>query len=112
MNSANSVAANSAVLIGRIAKRMATGWLIGIILLILNVIYVLKVCIVGCFKRIRRRCGMAHDKLPTMLLSSNPEFVQKRDKDFLSSYRVELNPDYSEILAIMSAVRVNHRLPS
>lgn len=78
MNSANNVANNSVQLIGRIAKRMATGWLIGIILLLLNVIYIFKVCIVGCYKRINRKMGRGHDKLPTVLLHNNPSFVQKR----------------------------------
>lgn len=43
----------------------------------------------------------AKDKLPTVLVQNNQEFMAADEKDFVTSYRMDSNPNYEEIVSIL-----------
>lgn len=61
--------------------------------------YVLKTFFVDSIMSLARMC--AKDKLPTVLVQNNQEFMAADEKDFVTSYRMDSNPNYEEIVSIL-----------
>lgn len=105
MEKANSVAAHTHEVVGRIVKRMATGWPLFVILVIVVVVYIAKLIINHIIRNIWDRHRLRQSKLPTQTLVRNKSLVIGQNHHLLNSYRIERNPDYSEILSFMEAVQ-------
>jgi len=67
--------------------------------------YFTKLIIVNVLDGVWGKYKYRHLKLPTRTLMRNKSLVIGGDRNFLNTYRIERNPDYSEILSIMRTVQ-------
>jgi hypothetical protein len=112
MNKANDLASRTPEIIGRVVKRLATSWLIGLVFVVLLAAYFIKIMTVNVINRAVGRYKRRHHKLPTQTLMRNRSLVSAAPvKHTISSYKIEHNPDYCEILSIMQTVQTQKRLP-
>lgn len=96
----NSLSSGASSFIVVILARISSVWLLTTLLVVLLVVYFLKTFLVDLIISARGLC--MGDRLPSKIIDTQ-EFVAKGDKDFITSYRMESNTDYEDIMAIMQS---------
>jgi hypothetical protein len=83
----------------QIIQRLRYNWPLTILLCLIVVSYFFKaffVDVIRWFIALWRK-----DKVPSVMIKNSQEFTPSGDKDFVTSYRMESNKQYEDIMAIL-----------
>jgi hypothetical protein len=100
-NLAATLSVGSATFITTIISRCAVNWLLTGILALILLIILVKTFFVDSIISLVRMCKQ--DKIPTVMITNNQEFTPTGDRDFITSYRMDHNPTYEDIIAIIKS---------
>lgn len=82
---------------------MAINWLLTVTLVVVVVIWFFKTLFIDTILSLIAM--VKKDKLPTVMLNNNQEFTPAGDRDFVTSYKMENNPAYDDIIAILKSFK-------